>query len=34
MKAAKAPKPEIDAAVVELLRLKKLCGEVAPPKKK
>jgi len=34
LKAAKADKGEIDAAVKEMLRLKDVCGEVAPPKKK
>merc|ERR1711957_52480 len=34
MKAEKAAKADIDAAVVELKRLKELCGEVPPQKKK
>ncbi len=34
MKKDKAAKPDIDAAVVELKRLKDVCGEVPPPKKK
>jgi len=34
MKKDKAPKADIDVAVVELKRLKTVCGEVPPPKKK
>lgn len=32
VKAAKAPKADIDAAVKEMLALKEVCGEVPPPK--
>lgn len=34
MKAAKASKEELGPAIEELKRLKDLCGEVAPAKKK
>ena len=34
MKAAKACKEELGPAIEELKRLKDLCGEVAPAKKK
>lgn len=33
MKKDKAPKAEIDVAVIELKRLKTVCGDDAPPPK-